>query len=146
MIQDVHAPAPKPEQADDDSSDGHDVHVRDASHKRVQHLGKDGRPVMLHAGHVFDLIPEQTEVDMTKEDDAESTDSKDSSSSPRYTSGGEEDKANTPAPSSPQTEATRSQAGASMPLKNTEAACFGSDTSPRTESGDNDELGRAGSN
>jgi hypothetical protein len=101
---------------------------------------------MSHAGHVFDHNPEQTEVDMTKEDDAESMDSKDSGSSPHYTSGGEEDKdkAKTPVPSSPQTEATRSQAETSMPLKNTEAAGFGSETSPRTESGDNDELGRAG--
>ncbi len=146
MIQDVHAPAPKPEQADDDSSDGHDVHVRDASHKRVQRLGKDGRPVMSHAGHVFDLVPEQTEVDMTKEDDDESADSKDSGSSPHYSSGGDEDQANTSVPSAPQTKATRSQMGTSMPSETTEAAGFGSDTSPRTESGDNDELGRAGPN
>jgi hypothetical protein len=78
VIQDVHAPAPKPEQADDDSSKGHDVHVCGAFYKRVQRLGKEGRPVMSHAGHVFGLIPEQTEVDMNKEDDAESTDTKDS--------------------------------------------------------------------
>jgi hypothetical protein len=101
---------------------------------------------MSHAGHEFVHNPEQAEVDMTKEDDAESTDSKDSGSSPRYTSGGKEDKANTPVRSSPQTEATRSQTGTSMPPKNTEAAGFGSDTSPRTESGDNDELDRAGPN
>ena len=80
---------------------------------------------------------------MTQEDDDESTDSKDSGSSPRYTSGGEEDQANTPVSSTPQMKATRSQTGTSMPPKNTEAAGFGSDTSPRTESGDNDELSRA---
>jgi hypothetical protein len=94
----------------------------------------------------FDLVPEQTEVDMTKEDDAESTNSKDSGSSPHYTSGGDEDQANTPVPSAPQTKATRSQMGTSMPSETTEAAGFGSDTSPRTELGDNDELGRAGPN
>ncbi len=145
-IHDVHAPAPNSEQADDASSEGHDVHGHDASHNRVQRLGKDGRPIMSHAGHVFDHIPEQTEVDMTKEDDAESMDSKDSGSSSRYTSGGEEDKANTPVSSAPQMKATRSQTGTSLPSETTEAAGFGSDTSPRTESGDNDELGRAGPN
>jgi hypothetical protein len=146
VVQDGHAPAPNPEQADDDSSEWHDVHVHDASHNRVQRLGKDGRPIMSHAGHEFVHNPEQAEVDMTKEDDAESTDTKDSGSSPRYTSGGEEDKANTPVPSSPQTKAARSPMGTSMPSETTKAAGFGSDTSPRKESGDNDELGRAGPN
>ena len=92
-VQDGHAPAPNPEQADDDSSEGHDVHVHDASHNRVQRRGKDGRPIMSHAGHEFVHNPEQAEVDMTKEDDAESTDTKDSGSSPHYTSGGDEDQA-----------------------------------------------------
>ena len=76
----------------------------------------------------------------------QTTGSVDSGSSPQYTSGGEENKANTPVPSTPQMEATRSQAGVSMPLKITEAAGFGSDTSPRTESGDKDELSQAGPN
>ncbi len=87
---------------------------------------------------------ERADVDLSKEkDDAETTDLEDSGSSPRYTSGCEEDKANIPVPSSQQMEATRSQTGTSMPPRNTEAAGFGSDTSPRTESGDNDELSRA---
>jgi hypothetical protein len=94
-VQDDHAPAPNPEQADDESSAGHDVQAHDASHNWVQRLGKDGRPIMSHTGHEFVLNPEQAEVDMTKGDDAKSTDSKDSGSSPRYTSGGEEDQANT---------------------------------------------------
>jgi hypothetical protein len=51
---------------------------------------------------------------MTQEDDDESADSKDSGSSPHYTSGGEEDQANTPVPSSTQMKATRSQMGTSM--------------------------------
>ncbi len=83
---------------------------------------------------------------MSKDDNPESPDPKDSGSSPRYTNGGEEDKANTPVPSTPQMEATQSQLETSMPPKTTEAAGFGSDTSPRTESGDNDELSQAGPN
>ncbi len=92
---------------------------------------------------------EQARVDLSKEegeDDEESMNSKDSGSSPHYTSGGEEGKANTPVPSSTQKKATQSQLGTSMPSETTEAAGFGSDTSPRTESGDNDELSRAGPN
>jgi hypothetical protein len=89
---------------------------------------------------------EQVEVDMTQEDGDESTDTKDSGSSPHYTNGGEEDQANTLIPSAPQMKATRSQMGTSTPLETTEAAGFGSDTSSRKEAGDNDELGQAESN
>jgi hypothetical protein len=91
------------------------------------------------------LDTEQADFDLSKEDDDESMNSKDSGSSPRYTSGGEEDKANTPVPSTPQMEATRSQEGTSMPPKTTEASAL----TPRhaqTESCDNDELSRAGPN
>jgi hypothetical protein len=93
--------------------------------------------------------PEQARDDPSKEegeDEEESMNSKDSSSSPHYSSGGEEDKASTPVPSSTQMKAARSQMGTSTPSETTEAAGFGSDTSPRTESGDNEELGRAGPN
>ncbi len=92
---------------------------------------------------------EQARVDLTKEegeDDGESTNSQGSGSSPIYTSGGEEDKANTHVPSAPQKEATRSQMGTSTPPKITEAAGFGSDTSSRKEADDSDELGQAGPN
>jgi hypothetical protein len=93
--------------------------------------------------HARDIRPpapnnEQEKVDMTREDGEESTDTKDSGSSPHYTSGGEEDKANTPDPSAPQMKATRSQMGTSMPSEATEAAGFGSDTSSRKEADDND--------
>jgi hypothetical protein len=50
---------------------------------------------MTHAGHELVHSPEQARVDLSKEDDDDSMNSKDSGSSPRYTSGGEEDKANT---------------------------------------------------
>ena len=112
---------------------------------------KAPRPGTVDVVHVRDIRPsapnnEQEEVDMTREDGEESEDSKDSGSSLIYTSGGEEDKANTPVPSAPQMKASRSQKGTSMPSETTEAAGFGSDTSSRKEAGDNDELGQAGPN
>ena len=121
-----------------------DTHGSDA-------FAKAPRPGVVATVHAWDIRSpapntEQEEVDMTQEDDDESADSKDSGSSPHYTSGGDEEKANTPVPSAPQMEATRSQVGTSTPPETTEAAGFGSDTSPRTESGDNDELSRAGPN
>ncbi len=102
----------------------------------------------MHARDIRSPAPntEQAEVDMTQEGDDESTDTKDSGSSPHYTNGGEEDQANTPVPSSTQMKVTRSQVGTSTPLETTEAAGFGSDTSSRKEAGDNDELGQAGPN
>jgi hypothetical protein len=99
---------------------------------------------MTHAGHELVHNPEQTDVDLSKEDDDESMHSKDSGSS--ITSGGEEDKANAPDPSTPQMKAAHPQAGMSMLPKTTEAIGFGSDTSSRTESTDNDELSQAGPN
>jgi hypothetical protein len=111
--------------------------------------GKNRPPRVIQDVHVPAPNSEQARVDLSKEegeDDEESMNSKDSGSSPHYTSGGEEDKANTPVPSSTQKKATRSQLGTSIPSETTEAAGFSSDTSPRTESGDNDELSRAGPN
>jgi hypothetical protein len=101
--------------------------------------------------HVRDIRPlalnnEHEEVDMTREDGEESEDPRDSGSSPIYTCGDEEDKANTPVPSAPQMKAPRSQKGTSTLTETTEAAGFGSDTSSRKEAGDNDELGQAGPN
>ncbi len=72
----------------------------DAFPKRVPRQG------VVDIVHALDIRPardtKQAEVDMTQEDDDESADSKDSGSSPRYTSGGEEDQANTPVLSAPQ--------------------------------------------
>ena len=92
------------------------------------------------------LKSEQVRVDLASEEDGETTDDQDAGSSPIYTSGGEENKANTRVPSAPQKEATRSQMGTSTPFENTEAAGFGSDTSSRKEAGDNDELDQAEAN
>ncbi len=122
------------------------VRAQDTLPKKGQRLGKDGRPVTTHAGREFVQNSEQAQVDLLEEEDGKSTDLEDSGASPIYTSGGEEDKANTRVPSAPQKQATRSQVGTSTPLETTEAAGFGSDTSPRTELGDNDELSRAGPN
>ncbi len=112
---------------------------------------KAPRPGTVAIVHVRDIRPpapnnEQEEVDMTRGDGEESDDTKDSGSSPIYTTGGEEDKANTPVPSAPQMKAPRSQKGTSMPFETFEAAGFGSDISSRKEAGDNDELGQAGPN
>jgi hypothetical protein len=121
------------------------AHGQEAFPKAPKH-GRDRPPRVPQDNRIPAPTNEQVNVDLSKEDDAQSTGSVDSGSSPQYTSGGEENKANTPVPSTPQMEATRSQAGVSMPLKITEAAGFGSDTSPRTESGDKDELSQAGPN
>jgi hypothetical protein len=94
-----------------------DTHGSDA-------FAKAPRPGVVATVHAWDIrapapITEQAEVNMTQEDDDESADTKDSSSSPHYTSGGDEDQANTPVPSAPQTKATRSQVGTSTPSETT---------------------------
>ena len=58
----------------------------------------------------------------------------------------EDDEANTSVSSISQTKARRLQLDTMTTSENTEAAGFGSDTSPRTESGDYDELSQAGAN
>ncbi len=139
-------PARNSKQAGDDSSEDGEVRAQDTLPGKGQRLGKDERPVMTRAGREFVHNSEQARVDVLKEEDDESADFEDSGSSPIYTSGGEEDKGNNRVPSAPQKQATRSQVGTSTPLETTEAAGFGSDTSPHTESGDNEDLGRAGPN
>ncbi len=56
---------------------------------------------------------------------------------------GEGNEANALAPSTSQKESRPLQKGTTMPSKTIEAAGFGSDTSPRTEMGDNEELDQA---
>jgi hypothetical protein len=121
-----------------------DAHGTDAFPKAP----RPGAVAIVHARDIRSpaLNNEQAEVDMAQKGDDESTDTKDSGSSPHYTSGGEEDQANTPVPSVPQMKATRSQVGTLMPSETTEAAGFGSDTSSCKEASDNDELGQAGLN
>ncbi len=57
---------------------------------------------------------------------------------------GEGEQANTHVPSTPQQERHQLSRERSMPPRNPEAAGFGSDASPRNETGDNEELSRAG--
>ncbi len=125
-----------------------EAHGQGALSKKTPGPGKNRPPRAIQdIHHVPAPKSEQTRVDLTKEegeDDGESTNSHDSGLSPIiYTSGGEEDKANTHVPSAPQKEATRSQVGMSTPPESTKAAGFGSDTSSRKEADDNDELGQA---
>ena len=58
----------------------------------------------------------------------------------------EDDEAHTSVSSITQQQARRLQMETMTTSETTEAAGFGSDTSPRTESGDYDELSQAGSN
>ncbi len=55
----------------------------------------------------------------------------------------EGEQANTHVPSTPQQERHQLSTETSMPPKNSEAAGFGSDISPRNETGNNNELSRA---
>jgi hypothetical protein len=123
-----------------------EAHGREAFPSRVSNRNKDKPPRAIQDVHVPAPKLEQARVDLTNEEDGETTDDQDAGSSPIYTSGGEEDKANTRVPSAPQQEATRSQMGTSTPLETTEAAGFGSDTSSRKEADDNDELDQAEAN
>jgi hypothetical protein len=123
-----------------------EAHGREAFPSRTSNRNKDKPPRAIQDVHVPAPKLEQARVDLTNEEDGQTTDDQDAGSSPIYTSGGEEDKANTRVPSAPQQEATRSQMGTSTPLETTEAAGFGSDTSSRKEADDNDELGQAEAN
>ncbi len=68
-------------QADEDSSEDGEVRAQDTLPNKGQRLGKDGRPVMTHAGREFVHNSEQTQVDLLKEEDGESTDLEDSDES-----------------------------------------------------------------
>ena len=80
---------------------------------------------------------------MTQEDEEGALDSNNEGSESNLNSGDEGEQANNHVPSTPQQEMRRCSAGAAMPLENSEAAGFGSDTSPRNETGNNVELSRA---
>ncbi len=89
-----------------------EAHGRKAFSSRVSNRNKDRPPRAVQDVRVPASKSEQARVDLAKEegeDDGESADLEDSGSSPIYTSGGEENKANTHVPSAPQQEATRSR-------------------------------------
>ena len=81
---------------------------------------------------------------MTREDEEEgAVNSDDEGSESQLNRDGEGEQANPHVPSTPQQEMQQCSAGASMPLENSEAAGFGSDTSPRNETGNNVEPSQA---
>ncbi len=80
---------------------------------------------------------------MSQDDDEGALGSDDEGSESHHNRDGEGEQADTHVPSTPQQERPQSSTKGSMLPKNSEAAGFGSDTSPRNETGDNDELSRA---
>jgi hypothetical protein len=122
-----------------------DAHGHDAFTAKVKTKkpGKDGLPRSIHDVTNKSTPPPERTVDMTREDEEGAVDSNDEGSESHLNRGGEGEQANTHVPSTPQQEMRQCSAGASMPLENSEAAGFGSDTSPRNETGNNVELSRA---
>ncbi len=84
-------------------------------------------------------VEDQAEIDVEMDDDTSGSDLD-------YPRNVEDDEAHTSVSSTTQKEARRLQFETTTTSENTEAAGFGSDTSPRTESGDYDELGQAEAN
>ncbi len=82
-------------------------------------------------------------VDMSQNDEGIAVDPDDEGLRIHYNREGEGDQANTHVPSTAQQEEHHLSTEWLMSPRNPEAAGFSSDTSPRTESGDNEELGRA---
>ncbi len=104
--------------------------------------GKDGLPRSIHDVDPSNPTPGQT-VDMSQDIDEGTLDSDDEGSEFHHNRDGEGEQANTHVPSTPQQEKPQPSTKGSMLPKNSGAAGFGSDTSPRNETGDNDELSRA---
>ncbi len=89
-----------------------------------------------------DLGQEPSKVEDDPENDVD-MDNDDSGSNFDHTRVDEDDEANTSVSFTTQQEASRLQLETTTTSENTEAADFGSDTSPRTESGDYEELSQA---
>jgi hypothetical protein len=108
---------------------------------RATKLGKDGLPRAIHDTTTVSSV--ELDESMSQESDGETTDSGDEGSESYHNRDVEGDQANTHVPSTSQQEKTQLPVrGSSLP-ENSEAAGFGSDTSPRNETGDNEELSRA---
>ena len=123
-----------------------DAHGHDAFTAKVKTKkpGKDGLPRPIHNVTNESTPPSERTVDMTREDSEERVvNSEDEGLESHLNLDGEGEQANIHVPSTPQQEMYQRSAGASIPLENSEAAGFSSDTSPRNETGDNDELSRA---
>ena len=122
-----------------------EAHGNDAftSKVKTKKPGKDGLPRPIHDVANKSTPTSERTVDMTLEDEEGAVNSEDEGSESHLNRDDEGEQANTHVPSTPQQETQPCSAGAPMPLENSEAAGFSSDTSPRNETGDNDELSRA---
>ena len=122
-----------------------EAHGNDAftSKVKTKKPGKDGLPRPIHDVANKSTPTSERTVDMTLEDEEGAVNSEDEGSESHLNRDDEGEQANTHVPSTPQQEMQQCSAGAPMPLENSEAAGFSSDTSPRNETGDNDELSRA---
>jgi len=92
-----------------------------------------------------DLGQEPSKFEDDPEDDVDMSND-DAGSDFDHNHDGEEDEANTSVSFTTQQQARHLQEETTTTSDNTEAAGFGSDTSPRTESGDYDELSQAEAN
>ena len=86
-----------------------EAHGREAFPSRVSNRNKDKPPRAIQYVHVPAPKLEQARVDLTNEEDGQTTDDQDAGSSPIYTSGGEENKANTRVPSAKRKRKRREQ-------------------------------------
>jgi hypothetical protein len=122
-----------------------DTHGPDAFTAKVKTRkpGKDGLPRPIHDVINRSAPPLEQTVDMTTEDEEGAVDADEEGSESHRNRDSEGEQANTHVPSTPQQEMHQCSTGASMPLEESEAAGFGSDTSPRNETGNNVELSRA---
>jgi hypothetical protein len=108
---------------------------------RTQKLGKDGLPRSIH--DTTTVSSGGQDESMSQEDDEEALDSDEEGSESYHHRDVEGDQANTHVPSISQQEMPQPPLrGSSLP-GHSEAAGFGSDTSPRNETGDNEELSQA---
>jgi hypothetical protein len=111
---------------------------------RTQKPGRDGLPRAIH--DMTSVSSAERSESMFPEGERDTTDSEDEDegSEVHYHCDVEGDQANTPVSSISQQEIPQPpQRGSRRPGNSVEAAGFGSDTSPRNETGDNEELSRA---
>ena len=109
---------------------------------RTQKPGKDGLPRTIHDTTSVSSVGQ--DESMFPEGEGDTTDSEDEGSESYYHRDVEGDQANTHVSSISQQESPQPpQRGSRLPGNSVEAAGFGSDTSPRNETGDNEELSRA---
>ena len=122
-----------------------DAHGHDAFTAKVKTKkpGKDGLPRSIHDVSNVSTPPPDGTVDMTHEDEEGAVGTDDEGSESHINRDSEGEQANAHVPSTAQQEKRQRPMRALMSPKISEAAGFSSDTSPRSESGDNDELSRA---